>query len=236
MSILLPHPVALLFLGQHHSPSSSSAYNLSISCASSPSGSLSHDEPWSSSSSMLLAHFYGQFTPMCPCSPQSSQCRVSLLPFASIGSCVFDAIPVTFAALAAFLALVHSSAPFPRCHGPDRLGPFLPAPLPALYPFQAMAHTSSYDMSLPVSESPCVDFVSCPLTFPKSHWYGSVVGHRLIDDDLQLFHDFVELSRSRQELTFDVHPASFPSQGISSAPHRPLSIGARTQPLSMTML
>ena len=34
--------------------------------------------------------------------------------------------------------------------------------------------------------------------------YGSIVGHHLIDDDLQLFHDFIKLSWSRQELTFDV--------------------------------
>ena len=37
----------------------------------SPSSSLSHDELWSSSSSMLLVHLCGQFTPMCLCSPQS---------------------------------------------------------------------------------------------------------------------------------------------------------------------
>ena len=36
------------------------------------------------------------------------------------------------------------------------------------------------------------------------HWCRSLVGHHLVDDDLQLFHDFIELPRSRQELTFHV--------------------------------
>ena len=58
------------------------------------------------------------------------------------------------------LPLGRSSAPFPRCHVPEPFGPFLPAPLLALYPFQAMTHTSSYDTSLLVSESFCVIFVS----------------------------------------------------------------------------
>ena len=65
------------------------------------------------------------------------------------------------------LPLVHSSAPSPRCHVPDPFGPFLSAPLPALYPFQAIAHTSSYDMSLLVCESLCVIFASCVPTFPR---------------------------------------------------------------------
>ena len=45
---------------------------------------------------------------------------------------------------------------------------FLHAPLPALYPFQAMAHTSSYDMSLLVSESFCVIFVPFVPTLSRS--------------------------------------------------------------------
>ena len=70
-STLLPHLVTLPFLGQHYCPSSSCVSMLASSSAFSPSSSLTHDDVWSSSSSVLLAHLYGQFTPMCPCSPQS---------------------------------------------------------------------------------------------------------------------------------------------------------------------
>ena len=100
-------------------------------------------------------------------------------------------------------SLVHSSAPYPRCHAPDPVL-FLRAPLPALNPFQAIAHTSSYDVSLLVSESLYVILASCVPTYPRFHWYWSVVDHHFVDDDLQFLHDFVELSRSRQELPFDV--------------------------------
>ena len=128
---------------------------------------------------------------MCPCSPQSWQYRVSLLPLPLPLPCAF-LLPVPPLSLSLYqsgllrlaalgspsclhsclrhlsLPLVHSSAPFPRCHIPDPFGPFLSAPLPALYPFRVIAHTSSYDMSLLVSESLCVIFASCVPTFPRS--------------------------------------------------------------------
>ena len=66
------------------------------------------------------------------------------------------------------LQLVHSSAPFPRYHVFDPFGPFLPVPLRAWYHFRAIAHTSSYDVSLLVSESLCVILASCVSTFPRS--------------------------------------------------------------------
>ena len=126
---------------------------------------------------------------------------------------VLVTLPIGFATLGALLAsllppssllpLSHSSAPFPRCHVPDPLGPFLPAPLPALYPFQAMAHTSSYDMSLLVSEAFCVVFVSCVPTFPVPS-ARPVVSHYLVHNDLQFLHNFIKRSRSRQEFPFDV--------------------------------
>ena len=63
----------------------------------------------------------------------------------SLASFVLVAVPIGLATLEPFLPpyvppssllpLVHPSAPFLRCHGPDPLGPFLPAPLPDLYPF-----------------------------------------------------------------------------------------------------
>ena len=61
------HLVILFLLGQHHSPSSSGVSKHAGSSASCPSSSLSHDV--CSSSSMLLVHLYGQFIPICPCSP-----------------------------------------------------------------------------------------------------------------------------------------------------------------------
>ena len=100
-------------------------------------------------------------------------------------------------------SLVHSSAPYPRCHAPDPVL-FLRAPLPALNPFQAIAHKPSYDMSLLVSKSLCVILASCVPTYPRFHWYWSVVDHHFVADDLQFLNDFVVLSRSRQELPFDV--------------------------------
>ena len=60
------HLVILSLLDQHHAPSSSSASKLASS-AFSPSDSLSHVEPWSSSSSMLQVNFNGQFTQICQC-------------------------------------------------------------------------------------------------------------------------------------------------------------------------
>ena len=66
-----PHLVILFLLWQRHTPSSSGVSKLASYSAYSSSGSLSHNEPWSSSSSFLLVHWYGQFIPICPCSPQS---------------------------------------------------------------------------------------------------------------------------------------------------------------------
>ena len=43
---------------------------------------------------------------------------------------------------------------------------------------------------------------------PNGHW--SVIGHHFVDDDLQFFHGSVELSWSRQKLTFDVLRHHFP--------------------------
>ena len=59
------------------------------------------------------------------------------------------------------LPLAHSSAPFPRYHVTAPYGPFLPATLPVLYRFQAIAHTSSHVMALLASWSHCVVFASC---------------------------------------------------------------------------
>ena len=50
------HLMILFLRVNTNSPSSSGVSNLSSSSAFSPSASLSHDEPWSSSSSMLLVH------------------------------------------------------------------------------------------------------------------------------------------------------------------------------------
>ena len=76
--------------------SSTSTEFLQRSVRPSDSGSFSHGEPWSPSSSVLFVHWYGQFTPIRPCSPQWKQYRGSLLPlplplpfplaFVSIGS------------------------------------------------------------------------------------------------------------------------------------------------------
>ena len=139
----------LFLLDQHPFSSSSGACNLASS-ALSPTGSLSHDEPWSSSAFLLLVHFYGQFTPTCLCSPQSMQHRVSLLSlllplalaFVSNASVVAVTVPVGFAALrvvpflppSSLLPLVHSSAPLPRCHTLQSSRPFLACSLAYFVP------------------------------------------------------------------------------------------------------
>ena len=102
----------LFLLGRHHSPSSSSVPRLASSSAFSPSGSLSHDEKCSSSSSMLLAHLYGQLN-RCALALRSRSsigfhschclCPVAC-PFAPIASLSFVAVPIRFAALGALFA------------------------------------------------------------------------------------------------------------------------------------
>ena len=77
-----------------------------------------------------------------------------------------------------FRRLLCHSSPSPRCHTSGPFDPFLPIPLQALYPFQAIAPVSSYDVSLLVSESLCVLFASCvPLAQVRRQQHS-------IDDDL----------------------------------------------------
>ena len=198
------------FLGQHHSPSSSGPSKLARSSDFSPSGSLSHDEPWSSSSSMLLVHpvwtvhsdialalrnnsNIGFRSCLCFCL-SLSLFLLSLSPFQS------SLLPLEPSfCLLPFLRYLfrHSSIHQLLFHDATSLIRSVPAPLAALYPFQEIAHTSSYDMSLLVSESLCI----ARTNVSQVHWFRSVVGYHFVDGDL---HDFVELSRSRQKLTFDV--------------------------------
>ena len=49
-----------------------------------------------------------------------------------------------------------------------------------------------------------------PTDVSQVHWCRSTVDHHFVDDDLQLFHDFIKLSRCCQELTFDVLRHHFP--------------------------
>ena len=123
-------------------------------------------------------------SPICPCSPQSQKYRVSLLHL-PLPLPLFPVLPLPLSPyqsgllpLEPFLppffppppllatrqfisSFFHDATPLIRLVLSCRF------PLPALYTFQAMAHTSSCDMSLLMSESSCVDFVSYPLTFPK---------------------------------------------------------------------
>ena len=178
----------------------------------------------------------------CTCVDNSLRCALALrnrsdieyrsyITFASacvsIASVVFVAVPIGVAALGAFLAsfppssplpLAHSSAPYPRYHVPAPFGPFLPAPVPVLYPFHTIGHTSSYDVLLLASGSLCVVLAS----FPTSVGAGPSFSHHFVDDDVHLFHNFVELPRSRQELSLDVLRHQIPSQQTSSVLHQSL--------------
>ena len=135
-----------------------------------------------------------------PCSPQSQQCRTSLLPLPSplpltwfpvpplsLSPCQSGLLPLVpfippFWPPWSLVPLVNSSAPFPECHVPDPFGP-----LPASRPFQAIAHVSSRDMSLFASWSLCIIHVLHIPKYTRSHWHWSVVGHPVVDD-LQLLH------------------------------------------------
>ena len=79
-------------------------------------------------------------------------------------------------------------------HVPAPFGPFLPVPLPALYPFQAIAHTLSCDTSLLASWSVCVVLASCVPTFPRSIGTGpssAIISLMMIS---YCFNNFVEPS------------------------------------------
>ena len=137
-----------------------------------------------------------------------------------LASFVLVAVPIGFAALGALLASILSSTnssatrPFigsfsTMPHSLIRLIPCLPVPLPALYPFHAIAHTSSFTRSLLVSESLCVDFVSCPLTFPKSIGTGpswAIISLMMISSFSMISSNFF---RSREH-PFDVLRHHFP--------------------------
>ena len=150
------------------------------------------------------------------CSPQS-QYRVSLLPFFTfafvpIGSIVLSPYQSSLLPSCHPSYLVppaHSAARLPRYHVPAPFGPLLPVPLPALYPFQAIAHTSSYDMSLHAFWSLCVDLAPC-VPFPRSVGSGpssAIISLMMISN---LFHILVEFPRPRQELSLAVLWHHFP--------------------------
>ena len=111
------------------------------------------------------------------------------------------ALACAFASSASFVLVTHQSVKFAAlwslsrllsflrhlfCHSPIHqllfhdttslirlvLSRLLPCRLCTL--FQATTHTSSYDMSLLVSESLCVVFASCVPTFPRSIGTGSL--------------------------------------------------------------
>ena len=146
---------------------------------------------------------------MCLCSPQSWQYRVSLKPLPltlfpldslSLPPHQSDLLPMRpslppFFPPSSLLPLGLSSAHSPRYHIPPPFGPFLPAPLPALYPCHAIAHTH-------IVVRRVVAWVLVTLCrsrivrtdMHQIHWYWSVVGHHFIDG-LQLFPTFVEFLR-----------------------------------------
>ena len=114
----------LFILGHHNSPSSSGASMLASSSAFAPSGLLSHGEPWSSSSSVLLVHFvldsslrfalahrnrgnigHHSCPGLCPC------LLLPVPPFVPV------TVPVRFAALGALLTSFFSSGHL-FCHSP----------------------------------------------------------------------------------------------------------------------
>ena len=154
------------------------------------SGSLYNDELWWTSVihavGPLLWTFHSGVPLLSAIEAISSVDLAFTLNFAIASSASFACVN---AALGAFLASLLSSIISSATrllissfyHVPAPTGPFLHAPLPALYPFHAIAHTSSYNQSLPASESLCVVFVSCVTTFPTSVAW-SVFGHHFIDE------------------------------------------------------
>ena len=101
------------------------------------------------------------------------------------------------------LPLAHSSAPRSRYHVPAQFGAFLPAPLPALCPFHAIAHIvlrRVVTRVLVTLRRSCI----VRTDISQVHWCRSVVGHHFVDDDLHILHDFVKSPRSRLQLSLDV--------------------------------
>ena len=95
---------------------------------------------------------------LCPCHCANRVC------------CPWSPFGLLFLAPSSLLPLVHLSAHCPRCHVPDPFVPFFACSFADLVPFQAMAHTSSYDMSLLVSGSLCVVFASYAPDITQVHW------------------------------------------------------------------
>ena len=198
-----------------------------MSFAFSPPHSLSRDEPWPSSSSMLLVHLYGRFTPICPCSPQPQ----SISGFAR----AFAFVPLPLLPVPPWSPSPHQSSLLPLepfdllyflghlfCQPSTHQLLFhdttflLHLVLSCLFPCQlcfllnAMAHISSYGMSLLASWSLCVVVASCVQTFPRSSGTGpsSAITSLMMTSNFSMI--FVELSRSRQELPCEVLRHHFP--------------------------
>ena len=123
-----------------------------------------------------------------------SSCLYLYFPFVSIRT-------IRFAALRAFLASLLSSV-VSFCHSPFiSSSSSIPRHCSAaLFPFHAIAHTSSYNISLLESWSLCI----VRTDIPQIHLHWSVVGHHFVDKDFQLFHNFVEFPRFHQDLSIDV--------------------------------
>ena len=166
---------------------------------------------------MLFVHLYGQFTATCPCSPQSWQCRVSFLLCLWFCPCfLLVTVAIGFAALGAlftsFLSFISpatrpfissiSTMPCPRS-----VWSFLVCSLASFVPLPSdRAHVFVWHVVARVRITLChLRIVRTDIS--QALWCGSVVGHHFVDVGLQFLHDFVEPSRSRQELPFGVlHP------------------------------
>ena len=117
------------------------------------------------------------------------------------------------------LTLVHSSAPFPRCHVPAPCGPFLPATFVSLV---SSPRHRTHIVERHVVARVLITLRRSRILGVETHqirWSWSVVGHRCVDD-LQLFDDFTEFPRSRPSLTvlLGVLLHYFPQTGAPSLP------------------
>ena len=185
-----PHLVVRLRLGQHQSPSSSSTFQARESSTSLPQVHLPIVSPVRSDHHLPTCVDNSRRCALAHCSRSNIGCHWFLdlsEPVKSVaGTQPSNLLPkhcrhwrlscILFLPPSSLLPTDHPPTPFPRCHIPDTLVPSLSDPLPALYPFHAIAHTSSCDMTWFASGSSCAVVASCVPTFPRSIGIGPSPG------------------------------------------------------------